>query len=367
MKVLLVHRLIPQGDKVTFGAVEYHRMYKPHDVLGIESVVIDTVAGVEDSFLSGFNICLFSRSIPEPQETVKRLNDLGLKVGLDLDDYWQLDTFHALYPIYQELGEEQKVIESIKAANFVICTNEQLYFEIKPINDNVHIIENGIDETDPVWQPNKTPSKRIRFGFTQGTTHEKDIESVAQSVSKSLYDRNFYHKCQVVLCGFNAEHQQPSIYIGYEKLLTDSLKPLKFDPQYCHELKTLYKTKETDKPYRRIWNLPIDEYPKVYDEFDICVSPLLDTKFNNCKSNLKMLEAGFKGCAAMVSGVKPYLPLATKDNCFLLSEKTFFEWQRYILQNPGIVIYKQEALKEAVKPYSLQKLGIKRQQIYESL
>jgi hypothetical protein len=80
-----------------------------------------------------------------------------------------------------------------------------------------------------------------------------------------------------------------------------------------------------------------------------------------------MLEAGFKGCAVMVSEVNPYTPLATKENSFLLSEKSFKGWQRYILSNPEIIKEKAHYLSRDIRPYSLQNLTTKRKQIYDQL
>jgi hypothetical protein len=50
----------------------------------------------------------------------------------------------------------------------------------------------------------------------------------------------------------------------------------------------------------------------------------------------------------------------------LLSEKNFFEWQRYILNNPSIVTDKAQQLKEDVKKYSLDLLSEKRYEIYKN-
>jgi hypothetical protein len=366
MKILLVHNLIRSEDGVTFGAVEYHRMFKPHDVLDYHSEAIDNIDAIEDSKLKEFDLVLFCRAIRNPKETADRLNKLGIKFGLDLDDYWHLDRDHILFKDYQKNKTSELIVKSIKASRFVIVTNETLALKVKQYNQNVHVIENGIDSLDPVWQPSKVESRRIRFGFTQGTTHVHDIDLVAKYTGSALKDIDFLAMCQIALCGFNAEPNVGSMYVGYEKILTDHLK-IPFESEYTSELKRLGKPDGTNKPYRRIWNLPVETFGTVYDELDISVAPLRKTIFNSCKSNLKMLEAGFKDCAVMVSDVSPYSPLATKENSFLLSEKNFFDWQEYIRKNPSIIKDKAAKLKEDVQGYSLQNLSIKRKQIYESL
>ena len=369
MNILLVHHLIRVSEsQVTFTAVDYYRMQKPMQVLNrldpeINYATIDSLK-VEDSFLQRFDLVLFSRTMP--REAPERLNKLGIPFGLDLDDYWNLPDDHILAPSYKTNKTPELIIDSIKAAHFVTCTTEILASYIKEFNENVYVVENGIDTDDDIWQPNKSKSDRVRFGFTQGSTHIPDVALVSKDVAKSLYDNKFYHKGQVVLCGFSARHQEESVYIGYERMLTDDLKPLKFYPKYCHELKILHNPLGLDMPYRRIWTRDVDEFGSVYDDIDIAVAPLKESTFNSCKSNIKMLEAGFKDCAVMVSDISPYTPLATKENSFLLNEKSFFEWQRYILLNPSIIEDKKAQLKEDVKWFELKNLTKKRKEVYES-
>lgn len=374
MKILLVHnfQLNEHGDR-KYNAVSYYRMLKPNIVLhrlynDIEFTEIPMFNdNVEDSFLQEFNLVLFCRHIDNPEHTANRLNKLGIKFGLDEDDYWFLPDNHILYPHYIQHQIPKLIIDSIKVAHFITCTTPYLADKVKEINPNVYVIENGIDTHDEVWKPNKSEAKRIRFAFTQGVTHIHDIGLISDKVAKALYDVKFYSKGQIVLTGFNAEPNQESIYIGYERMLTDSLKTLeKYEPLYCDQLKRLITPKEINKPYRRIEAMDVFDFPEVYNHIDISVIPLQDNEFNSCKSELKLIEAGFKDCAAMVSNVKPYTLVANKQNSFLLSDKNFFEWQRYILNNPSIVIDKAQQLKEDVKKYSLDLLSQKRYEIYKN-
>ena len=68
----------------------------------------------------------------------------------------------------------------------------------------------------------------------------------------------------------------------------------------------------------------------------------------------------------MVSNVKPDTIIANKNNSFLLPEKNFVEWQRYILNNPSILVDKTQQLAEDVKKYSLDLLSEKRYEIYKN-
>lgn len=372
MKVLLVHQLIRLSEtEVTYGAVDHYRMQSPFDVLqrqfGINFSTIDSL-NVPDETLLPFDLILFSRTIRP--EYVDRLNKLGIVFGVDIDDYWFLPEEHILYQSYKELNTTELIINSINAAHFVTCTTEILADKIRPLNPNVYVIENGIDTEYPYWNTNKNKSTRLRFGFTGGTTHADDLQLIAQDVARSISDNKFFHKAQFGLC-FKAEWsrngQVPSMYIAYERMLTEDHKCFeKYLPEYSMQLKLLLEPDGTDKPYRQLKFRRVEEFPLVYDDLDIIVAPLQDNEFNRCKSNIKMLEAGFKDCGIIVSDIPPYSPLATKKNSFLLSEKNFFEWQRYILNNPNALEDRKAQLRQDVQKYSLQTLSKKRLEIYES-
>ena len=52
---------------------------------------------------------------------------------------------------------------------------------------------------------------------------------------------------------------------------------------------------------------PITDYYKHYAKADICLVPLVNSRFNSMKSNLKILEAANLGLPVIASGVHPYL------------------------------------------------------------
>jgi len=369
LNILLIHDLKADGDSVTFGAVPYYRMSKPHEVLVRMFPEFDVITSntvfVNDDILNSTNIVLFTRMAED--KDIDYLESLGMTWGVDVDDYWHLPKDHILYGHYIKNNISQAIENTLKKAHFVICTTEILADKVYEFNKNVHIIENGIDTKDPSWNPNKVKSERIRFGFTQGTTHVPDIMLINESVSKSLYDNNFYKKGQVVLCGFNGEFNKPSIYVGYERLLTDDLKTLKYSNGYDKELKRFERPDGENQAYKRIWATKVKDFGKIHDQLDIVVAPLRQDTFNECKSNIKMLEAGFMDCAVMCHNVNPYKQLMNKNNSFDLTKKTFFEWQRIILNNPELLEEKKAALKESVKHYELSLLTSKRKKLYESI
>jgi hypothetical protein len=50
----------------------------------------------------------------------------------------------------------------------------------------------------------------------------------------------------------------------------------------------------------------VNEYGLFYRLFDVALAPLEDIKWNNCKSELKVIEAGAYALPVVASYVKPY-------------------------------------------------------------
>lgn len=365
MNILLIHIIHGTSSDPVYGAVPYYRMQKPHEVLSRLHPEFDYISSntinVDDSVIKQTDLILLTRH-QEPED-LKLIQDTGIKWGVDLDDYWHLQQTHLLSQMYKENAIPEKTVDTILAAHFVITSTELLAEKIYPFNKNVHVIPNGIDTKE--WVSNKVKSNRIRFGFTQGTTHIEDVELIAKDVERSLSDDLFIKSGQICLCGYTGQPDKPSISIGYERMLTGNLSTL--DPKYRKSLIKFRYVNNINQPYKRVGAIDVKQFYKIHNELDIIVAPLKEGEFNSCKSNIKMLEAGFMDCAVMTHNVEPYSRLMTKENSFDLSEKSFYEWQKYILNNPDCVQDKAKALKESVKEFDLDKITIKRKELYESL
>lgn len=367
MKTLLIHSFNIQNDIPIFNAVSYYRMNKPNQFLSEKYPDFEFMHSLPndeypDDLLKTFNLVIFCRKIVNDKGIIEQLNRLDIPFGLDIDDYWNLPEDHILYEHYIENKEPEQIINSIKSAHFITCTTEILASKIKEYNKNVYVIENGLDTNE--WKINRINSNRIRYGFTQGTTHVPDIFSICHSVQKTLLDEDFKNKCQIQLTGFDFNATEINAPLIYEKMLTKDFKNLS-DKKYIKQLNKLRTCNAINQPWRRIEQLPVYQFNKIYDEIDISVSPLVDNTFNNCKSEIKILEAGFKGCAIMCSNINPYSQLMTKLNSFDLTNQTFYEWAKYILMNPGIVKDRASQLTLDVQKFSLNLLTDKRKELYE--
>ena len=364
-----------------------------------------------DDFLKQFDLVHFCRGIDmfnEPNNA-DRLNRLGIPFGLDLDDYWEMPKGHILAKDYRLKRQDEAIVQSIKAAHFVTCTTPILAREIEQYNKNVYVIENGIDDTAEAWLPDFSKANVMRFGFYQGSTHMEDIKLASDDVVR-IFDSGL--PAQIVLSGFMAgkvssegEFERfcteyfnsirlnpesalaletkkdlhvkytegsliaPSYYIGFEQAITNNLKVIK-NPAYKEYLMKCISDNNHEwmnENYWRVWGTHVKNWGYTYNFCDVSLVPLVHNKFNKMKSELKLIEAGFKGKACIVSDVNPYKLLATDKNSFLVKGiNTWYKQMKYCIENPNAVTDKANQLHEDVKAkYRLWDLVDKRKMLYE--
>jgi glycosyltransferase involved in cell wall biosynthesis len=103
-----------------------------------------------------------------------------------------------------------------------------------------------------------------------------------------------------------------------KKLLTVRFKDWKYD----------YGT-ELGSKWKQVDPLPYDQYNAIYNDFHVSIAPLKDNDFNNCKSNLKAVEAGFKKRAFIGSDIPLYQSVIKSGVNGILC-KTKDDWRKAI-------------------------------------
>ena len=162
-----------------------------------------------------------------------------------------------------------------------------------------------------------------------GSSHQHDVEMLSGMVNR--LPKNIIDKIQIVLCGYDLRgtiqtfgtngqvttrpiQPKESVWYTYEKILTDNYKTV--SPQYSDFLNMFTPNVQyplvDNEAYRRCWTKDIMEYCTHYNEIDVLVVPLADTKFNSFKSELKLIEAGMMNKAVIVSDFGPY-QIGTKN------------------------------------------------------
>lgn len=263
--------------------------------------------------------------------------------------------------------------------------------------DNVFILENSIDpDKFEQFKDNKTNSHVVRIMYLGGATHFQDLLqlegvvnmlncdietknkfkfiNVGWDVGKGTYDlvlkesvinklkkNNFWNnqtikkikKCdgnlnninsipKSILEEFNGEFFDKKNrafkldeipYYHYEKILSDNYRIIK-DQEYLQYLKKYNKEKyDNCNGYERRWTEPSNRYAFNLNDADIVIAPLKDTKYNNMKSPLKLVECWSRRLPVVCSDVKPYnVDGVHMDNCVLIPDKINNNkyWYKYL-------------------------------------
>lgn len=198
-------------------------------------------------------------------DVFKNREKYGYKIAVDVDDYWHLDVHHIAYQQYKDNKVADLQIKHLRQADVITTTHERLADEISQYNRNVYITPNAIPKNKYFeFQPVFSPVARL---FYQGSiTHEKDLLMLKNPLKRV--------KNQKIIAGYTKHPVWDKMVHGFDIKLP---------------------------------GVSVFEYYKHYAHADICLVPLLPTRFNSFKSNLKVLEAAAAGCPAIVSHVDPYL------------------------------------------------------------
>ena len=352
------------------------------------------------NFWKKYQIVHFHRSVGPIENCpmlIKSLQSLGIIVIADIDDYWLPTKEHPIHQLIIENKINTKIVENLKAADYVTTTTELFANEIRKFNKNVLVLPNAIDPKEPQFNEPTLPSDKIRVGWLGGSSHLHDLKLLDGMVSKLTPIQD---KLQYYVCGFDTrgtvteinketgqQTQRPikpqeTVWVRYEEIFTNNYKII--TPEYKLFLD---KFEEGEYPaienenYVRVWTRPVDSYARNYAKFDISLAPIKNHMFNRMKSQLKVIEAGFYKKALIASNIGPYtidLKHAlhqgkfTDGNALLVNESNnHSDWAKHVkklVDNPNLITDLGERLYETVsKTYDLNIVTKTRAEFYKSL
>lgn len=388
-----------------------YRILDPYKFIGnnfSEEVHTDIVFDVEDNddFFLNYDAVVFHSFIHKAPferniQRIEWLKSKGIKVIMDIDDMWAVDQRHPMYEQIKATKLPEKKVQMLRLVDYVTCTTEYFANVIKErlgLSKNVFVFPNAVDENEPQFKSNPVPSDRLRFGWLGGSSHLHDLDMLKSGIH--TIQNQFLDKTQFVLCGFDLRGQvseinkqtgeirkrdilpHETVWSQYEKIFTNDYKSL--SPEYSKFLLTFKDEKYSDEnePYRRRWTQEISRYANNYNYFDVSLAPLVESMFNACKSQLKVIEAGFHKKPIIASETNPYTidlinavdegKFIDKGNALLVSpRKNHKQWAQHIkrlIENPNMVEDLGNRLYETVKDkYSLMKVSKDRVQFFKSI
>ena len=268
----------------TLNGVQFYRVVIPNSyMIRLNSDVhvhfTDTLLKMPDKELATFDMVHASYHNWDIAET-PRLNDLGVKLVLDVDDFWKLSRFHELYDKYSDIDRTKQIIALMKKADAITTTTDTLADRIRPYNLNVGVFNNALMNDDyPKSKENKIPY----FAWFGANNHTADLMMI-QHIQK----------------GFKVPVFIPEMY------------------------RLVFKDNFLYYPHQEI-----PDYLNLYTKFDVVLAPLRKDEFNSYKSALKVMEAGFFSKPLIISDVMPYSPyLKHKQNCLVVKKRS--EWIKWV-------------------------------------
>lgn len=404
-----------------FRSVDPHlklnELFPKEFFIDIVTAGTDGINWNDDNYLKQFQIVHFHRTIsdvidgrlqPVYNENAKKIFDklksMDIKTVMDIDDYWLPTVDHPAYPILKQAKIDEKIKNNIKLVDYITTTTKIFAEEISKINKNVVVIPNAIDPTEEQFQKKKIESnKKLRIGWLGGSSHLNDLNLIRQGLNVWMNSPQASDS-QLVLCGFDLRgnitetNQQTgeqktrkilpheSVWCRYEEIFTDNYKIL--SPEYKKHLLKYNQDEDKDyfdnnENYRRVWTKPITTYASNYNMFDVSLAPLKEHMFNKCKSQLKVIEAGFHKKALIAQNFGPYTidlvnvlgyggTINEDGNAILIdSIKNHKDWLKaikFLEKNPHMVEKMGENLYNTVtKKYHIDVVTNTRAEFYKSI
>ena len=364
------------------GAVGYFRSKQPHEYLQkykFEDIQVDIINStdlpLDDGIDYNYNIIHVHATLMDNvmlcQKLIEQRKKHNLKVIIDIDDYWILPKTNPAYKAYATLS--QMIPKALSWCDGVTTTTKRFANEIRLYNNNICILPNCLDD-DKITSVNRYDGKRkLRVGFIGGATHLEDLKLFKGVVNELLPYRD---KLQFVLCGFDTKgttNNMLSLWNEFEHIFTDDYKVL--DEWYLRWLLQYNKDEWYDidnEYYRRVWSKSIDDYHTLYDLVDVLIAPLVNDKFNSCKSELKIIEAGCCGKVIIPSKVGSYEDSFTdKEVMFVNNSRAaadFVKHIKYLLLNPSEYYHYASKLQDKIRQkFNIHKINQKRLDFYNNL
>ena len=319
----------------------YHRIEVPmHNLNGFDLAATTMLDGITDEDLKNISLVVFNRDscIFDVDKQLSRLKRLKIPYVMDMDDFWELDKKHLLHKDFKN-NVSHRIIKLLKGAHGVTTTTPRLARKIDRYNKNVLVVPNALDSSQPQFTPVESKNPSPRFGWVGGVHHVEDL--------------------RLLLPSFNKIHQENEVHLALGGFTNNDVYMV-FDAWFSN--------RGTYQKYVRIPADDVYNYGKIYNQINVALIPLCDNKFNSCKSPLKILEAGFKGKAVIVSRVAPYTDDFTdKEVLFVDSPADWYDSIMKLHNSPELLLNYSSALAERMADFEIKKVNVLREQFYTTI
>lgn len=288
------------------SGISYHRFVNPISYLDMgPDWTIELLWFGEDEHRIDCDILWYSKYLMTEPKWLKRLQDKGTRIIVDIDDSWDLPVSHPRYKEWTDAGRDKATIENIKIADVVTCSTMKVQDMVRQYNKNTVVIPNAFPYGHDNYQPIAGDTReKMTFIYSGGSTHYSDVRLLEGKFKRIGSDPFLYNNSEYLLAGY--EPQQKRFYQNLDDM---KAKNNNFVTQQVHgewdKMTSIFKYSNS---YRILPSINLDDYLSYYDMADVSLIPLQQHSWNSYKSVLKVLEAAVKKIPVICSKVEPYYP-----------------------------------------------------------
>jgi glycosyltransferase involved in cell wall biosynthesis len=237
--------------------VHYHRLEIPMSLLSSEHNITET--DIYKMHTDDYEVVIFNRLPYQPLSNLEKLKKRGVKIIMDIDDYWTRPAWHGNY--YNNFEEDEwtsEIIKALRLADVIWVSTPFLQRRIAELQLTSYLVPNALHYEEQQFRKIHV-ARPTTVGWVGGGSHHMDFRALILPMRTNTV--------QPVLCGVNQ--------------LTD----------YWYLMARIMGGGDPKK-VKLIENTTQYNYAMLYNELDIVVLPSYSDTFTMCKSNLKLLEAG---------------------------------------------------------------------------
>lgn len=272
----------------------YHRIFLPHKNARF-------VTSLSEEDLKWCDILIYSRHIYEHPDFLDVLRKKhGFKIIVDTDDWWETDKDHPKHAWWTNSNMGLQIRQHLINADAVTCTGEYLASLVP--NKHVYVIPNMLPYGDSqfAYREYKT-GDRVRLVYASTIMNYKNTELIAGAMHR--------------LAELNIE----VAILGYQE-----------NPLFDQVIDNLTANRKI--PFDLVPWADSSSYMLNYGG-DIGIIPSKDSKFNRCKSNLKVLEFASQKMPVVCSPFDPYKNIPV---CYAANEKQWVNTISDLVEGPTV-------------------------------
>lgn len=284
----------------------------------VELVYWDECFNKEKILSSGINICIVQRiaisDIDEAEKLIVFLNENNIKLVFDSDDaFTEVPETHNEYALLQKKSKVIKYL-SDNAAAVWLSTKKLSETYSKELQDRIEILPNGLDPR--IWH-SKYSKKNTKFST--------DVINFVY-MGTTTHDHDFYELLYPAFCKLHEKYPGKFTLsiIGAVRNLPENtwLKTVKV-PNGLH-----------------IYPRFIEWFINNSGSFDVGLSPLVNSNFNRCKTDIKFLDYMGIGVLPVLSDIDAYNSVPDIDKfAILVKDDAWYEILEKIVVEDNKLIF----------------------------